>query len=153
MRSRMAGTSIIPPLGCRVGQFWRSAASGCRKRDESPAADTSIKHHREVLDKLKKINYTTNRKGAACKGQLLPVESIRMTARVGSLGRSFLIIVYLFEDCPRNLKGHEDRSAQKAKQRNDFSQRHEASPLSRLRPEGTITEYPPPELTGRRLTT
>ena len=77
-------------------------------------------------------------------------QTIRMTALLGRLGRSFLIVMYLFEDSPRNLKGNKDCSAQQAEQCDSFRQGHKASPLSRLRPgEATIRFHTPGSLPGK----
>lgn len=77
-------------------------------------------------------------------------QTIRMTALLGRLGRSFLIVMYLFEDSPRDLKGNKDCSAQQAEQCDSFRQGHKASPLSRLRPgEPAIRFHTPGSLPGK----
>ena len=101
------------------------------------------------LDKPLKNNYTTNRKGAVRNGQLLPVRSIRMTATVWRLGRSFLIVMDLFEDCPCDLKCNSNCAANNDEQLQNIVQHHDASPLPRLRTgEQTISFYVPRTLAG-----
>ena len=101
------------------------------------------------LDKPLKNNYTTNRKGAVRNGQLLPVRSIRMTATVWRLGRSFLIVMDLFEDCPCDLKCNPNCAANNDEQLQNIVQHHDASPLPRLRTgEQTISFYVPRTLAG-----
>ena len=88
--------------------------------------------------------------GAVRNGQLPSAKSIRMTALLGRLGRSFLIVMYLFEDSPRDLKSNKDCSAQQAEQCDSFRQGHKASPLSRLRPgEPAIRFHTPGSLPGK----
>ena len=101
------------------------------------------------LDKPTKRNYTTNREGAVRNGQLLPVRSIRMTATVWRLGRSFLIVMDLFEDCPCDLKCNSNCAANNDEQLQNIVQHHDASPLPRLRTgEQTISFYVPRTLAG-----
>jgi len=93
-------------------------------------------------------HYTTNRKGAARNGQLPPANrSIRMTVHVcETVGRSFLIVMDLLEDCPCNLKRCENCSAEKREQQYDLFKRHRASPPFRIcvREEQTIRLSHPP---------
>ena len=72
-----------------------------------------------------------------------------MTAqRLEDCGRSFLIVMDLFEDRPCDLKRHVDRTANGGEQCQYVIPSHEASPLSRLRPGGTTIRlsHPPGSL-------
>ena len=103
------------------------------------------------LDKPTKRNYTTNREGAVRNGQLPPAnKSIRMTAqRLEDCGRSFLIVMDLFEDCPCDLKCNPNCAANNDEQLQNIVQHHDASPLPRLRTgEQTISFYVPRTLAG-----
>ena len=74
-----------------------------------------------------------------------------MTAqRLEDCGRSFLIVVDLFEDRPCDLKRHVDRTANGGEQCQYVIPSHEASPLSRLRTgESKTTRFlRPPTLAG-----
>ena len=57
-------------------------------------------------------------------------QTIRMTALLGRLGRSFLIVMDLLEDCPCDLKCNSDCPADDDEQLKNVFQLHEASPLS-----------------------
>ena len=76
-------------------------------------------------------------------------QTIRMTALLGRLGRSFLIVMDLFEDCPCDLKCNPNCTANNDEQLQNIVQHHDASPLPRLRTgEQTISFYVPRTLAG-----
>ena len=77
-------------------------------------------------------------------------QTIRMTALLGRLGRSFLIVMDLFEDCPCDLKCNSNCAANNDEQLQNIVQHHDASPLPRLRPgEATIRFHTPGSLPGK----
>ena len=65
-------------------------------------------------------------------------------------GRSFLIVMDLFEDRPCDLKRHVDRTANGGEQCQYVIPSHEASPLSRLRPGEPSNKVSQPPDTCRR---
>ena len=92
------------------------------------------------LDKISKIDYTTNRKSVGRQtASSLPADQKNDRQRVLNVGRSFLLSIFIlsFRDLPGNIKHTENDRKDQAQQTDDdcqkcekFRQCHATSPLS-----------------------